>query len=207
MYKNQNYETMTNQELLGLVIRERQGENVSETLFNEFANLPSLLVDSDLNELLKFKGIGITRANQIKAVFELGKRLYENEHSVRSSVKSPADAANIMMASMRFLKKEHFKTIQLDIKCNVISIETISIGSINSSIVHPREVFNPAIKKSAASIIGIHNHPSGDPSPSNEDITITKRLVECGKLLGIELVDHVIIGDGRYVSLKERNVI
>jgi DNA repair protein RadC len=111
------------------------------------------------------------------------------------------------MEEMRFLEKEHFKVILLNIKNHVISVEDISIGSLNSSIVHPREVFKPAIKRSSASIILAHNHPSGDPTPSREDIDITRRLCEAGKILGIEVIDHVIIGNGSFVSLKEKGVI
>ena len=108
---------------------------------------------------------------------------------------------------MRYLKKEHMKLVLMNVKCNLISVEEISIGSLNASIVHPREIFNPAIRKSSASIIMVHNHPSGDPSPSSEDISITARIVEAGKLIGIELVDHIIIGDGKYVSMKEKGLI
>lgn len=207
MYKNFNYEEMSNQELLSIVIRERQGENIAEALFCEFNSLPSLLVDSDIQELLKIKGIGPLRAKQIKAIFELSKRLYGNEHTNPIKIKTPSDVANLMMPDMRFLKKEYFKIILLDTKSNVIAVEVVSVGNINSSIVHPREVYNPAVKKSAFSLIAAHNHPSGDPSPSNEDINITRRLVESGKLLGIEFLDHIIIGDNQFVSLKELNII
>jgi DNA repair protein RadC len=111
-----------------------------------------------------------------------------------------------VMEDMRYLKKECMKAILLNIKCGLVSIEEISVGSINSSIVHPREVFVSAIKKSCASLILAHNHPSGDPTPSQEDINITNRLVEAGKILGIEVVDHIIIGDGKYVSLKDKGL-
>ena len=108
---------------------------------------------------------------------------------------------------MRFLKKEYLRVILLNTKNCVISTEDVSIGSLNASIVHPREVFFEAIRKHAASIIICHNHPSGDPTPSNEDISITKRLKECGKIIGIELLDHLIIGDGTFISLKEKGVL
>jgi len=110
------------------------------------------------------------------------------------------------MEEMRYLKKEHMKLVLLNVKCNLISVEEISVGSLNASIVHPREVFNPAIRKSSASIIMVHNHPSGDPSPSSEDVSITARIAEAGKLIGIELVDHIIIGDGKYISMKEKGL-
>jgi DNA repair protein RadC len=108
---------------------------------------------------------------------------------------------------MRFLKKEHLRVIMLNTKNCVISTEDVSVGSLNASIVHPREVFCEAIRKHAASIIICHNHPSGDPTPSNEDISITKRLKECGKIIGIELLDHLIIGDGIFISLKDKGVV
>jgi DNA repair protein RadC len=108
---------------------------------------------------------------------------------------------------MRSLKQEHLKVIMLNTKNVVIFIKDVSVGSLNSSIVHPREVFCDAIRKSSASIVICHNHPSGDPTPSNEDVNITYRLKECGKLLGIDLLDHLIIGNGRYISLKEKGIV
>jgi DNA repair protein RadC len=111
------------------------------------------------------------------------------------------------MEDMRYLKKEYFKIIILDTKNKVLDVCTISIGSLNSSIVHPREVFHEAVKKSAASILLVHNHPSGETQPSREDINITKRLIEAGELMGIKVLDHIIIGDGVYLSFKEENII
>jgi DNA repair protein RadC len=111
------------------------------------------------------------------------------------------------MEDMRYYKKEYFKIILLDTKNKVIDIITISIGSLNSSIVHPREVFLEAVKKSSASIILLHNHPSGEVQPSREDINITQRLIEAGDIMGIKVLDHIIIGDGTYLSFKEENII
>jgi DNA repair protein RadC len=111
------------------------------------------------------------------------------------------------MAEMLGLQKEYFNTILLNTKNQILAIEEISVGSLNSSIVHPREVFNPAIKKSAGSIILVHNHPSGDPTPSREDIDVTARLIEAGKILGIHVLDHIIIGNNNYVSFKERGLL
>jgi DNA repair protein RadC len=120
------------------------------------------------------------------------------------TITSPEDVISLMMDEMRYLTKEYFKVIMLNVKNKVIAIETISIGSLNTSIVHPREVFKAAIERSCSSIILVHNHPSGDPTPSREDIEVTKRLVEGGNILGIKVLDHVIIGDGRGISLKEK---
>lgn len=164
------------------------------------------LVDSKVEQLACIKGIGQAKAAQIKAALELGKRLSNFELGVDKPIKCPQDVSNLLMEEMRYLKKEHMKLVLLNIKCNLISVEEISIGSLNASIVHPREVFNPAIRKSSASIIMVHNHPSGDPTPSSEDTAITARINEAGKLIGIELVDHIIIGDGKYISMKERGL-
>lgn len=164
------------------------------------------LVDSNVEQLSSINGIGQAKASQIKAALELGKRLAAFELGVDKPVKCPQDVADLLMEEMRYLKKEHMKLVLLNIKCNLISVEEVSVGSLNASIVHPREVFNPAIKKSSASIIMVHNHPSGDPTPSSEDAAITSRINEAGKLIGIELVDHIIIGDGKYISMKEKGL-
>ncbi|MPN46980.1 hypothetical protein SDC9_194579 [bioreactor metagenome] len=167
-----------------------------------------MLINSAENELINISGVGIKRAAQIKAIAELARRLYSNVYNVNKyKITQPKDAANLLMNDMRFLKKEYLKVILLNTKNEVISIETISIGSLNASITHPRETFISAIRKSAASIILAHNHPSGDPSPSSEDISLTNRIRESGKLLGIELLDHIIIGDLKYVSLKEQGIL
>lgn len=164
------------------------------------------LVDSSVEQLCSINGIGKAKAAQIKAAIELGKRLAAFELGVDKPVKCPQNVADLLMEEMRYLKKEHMKLVLLNVKCNLISVEEISVGSLNASIVHPREVYNPAIRKSSASIIMVHNHPSGDPAPSSEDVSITARIAEAGKLIGIELVDHVIIGDGKYISMKEKGL-
>lgn len=163
------------------------------------------VVDSSVEELSKIKGIGAAKAVQIKAAVELGRRISSNSRRQRVTITSPSDVKDLLMAEMRFLEKEHFKIILLNIKNHVISIEEISIGSLNSSIVHPREVFKPAIRRSSASVILVHNHPSGDPTPSREDIEVTARLVEAGKILGISVLDHIIIGNNSILSLKEKD--
>ncbi|TYP57617.1 RadC family protein [Thermosediminibacter litoriperuensis] len=160
-----------------------------------------------IEELSKIKGIGPAKAVQIKAAVELGRRISAFCRSDDIVISSPVDVKKLLMEEMRFLEKEHFKVILLNVKNRVISIEEISIGSLNSSIVHPREVFKPAIKRSSAAIILVHNHPSGDPTPSREDIEITRRLVEAGRILGIDVLDHVIIGNPSYVSFKEKGLL
>jgi DNA repair protein RadC len=202
-----NYGLMTDRELLKLVVMEKGGENITEELVKRYGSIADILVDSDESELLKIKGVGVKRVHQIKAVNELARRLYSKSADKEYKITSPRDVADLMFPEMKFLKKEYLKVLMLNTKNVVISTETVSIGSLNASIVHPREVYRTAIKKSAASIIVCHNHPSGDPTPSNEDISITKRLKECGKIIGIELLDHVIIGDGIFISLKEKGVV
>jgi DNA repair protein RadC len=206
MLETVNYQSLTDEQLLSIVIREKQHGEVAKSLIAQFNSLPDILINADEAELSNVKGIGTSRATHIKAISELYKRISRSSTN-EAKVSCSRHAADLMMNDMRYLNKEYMKAILLNIKCNVISVETISIGTLNSSLVHPRETFNPAIRKSAASIILVHNHPSGDPEPSAEDINITKRLIEAGKILGIEVVDHIIIGDGKYVSLKDRSLV
>lgn len=204
-----NYELLTDNELLKMVVMEKEGETVVEDLVSQFNNnLADLLVGAAEEELLKIRGIGVKRVHQVKAINELAKRLYTRKYSNCSyKISMPSDVADLLIPEMRFLKKEHLIVVLLNTKNIVIQKETISIGSLNSSIVHPQQVFIPAIRKSAASIVIAHNHPSGDPQPSSEDINVTHRLKECGKLLGIDLLDHIIIGNNSYISLKEEGIL
>ena len=168
--------------------------------------LASLYQDS-LLELQEISGIGKVKAAQVHAVLELSKRISKQQHSQNVKITSANSVAKLYMEDLRHLRKECFKVIYLDTKNQVIADENISIGSLNASIVHPREVFKNAVKRSANSIIAMHNHPSGDPTPSREDIEITKRISKAGQLLGITLLDHIIIGDHRYISFKEEKLL
>jgi len=202
-------ERLSNAELLAILLRTGTKDESAISLAHRILIQERglrYLVDSDVNQLSGINGIGQAKSAQIKAAIELGKRLAAFEPGVDKPVKCPQDVADLLMEDMRYLKKEHMKLVLLNIKCNLISVEEISVGSLNASIVHPREVFNPAIRKSSASIIMVHNHPSGDPAPSGEDTAITLRIAEAGRLIGIELVDHIIIGDGRYISMKEKGL-
>jgi DNA repair protein RadC len=152
-------------------------------------------------------GFSQTQATKIQSVFELARRLEVYVEEPKRKICSPKDVYAFMFPKMREHKKEKFVTLYLDTKNQILKEETISIGSLNASIVHPREVFKGALELSSASIIMIHNHPSGDPSPSREDIMVTEKLVDGGKLLGIDVLDHIIIGDGRYTSLKDEGFI
>lgn len=164
------------------------------------------LKEASLEELTTQKGIGMAKAISIKAALELGKRVAQEQHD-RLIIKSPQDVKNRVMEEMRYFHREHFRVMYLDRKGGLITMEDISVGGLHSSIVHPREVFKIAVKRSAASIILVHNHPSGDPTPSKEDVEVTKRLIEAGSIMGIEVLDHVIIGDNKYCSLKEKSLI
>ena len=152
-------------------------------------------------------GFSQTQATKIQSVFELARRLETFIEEPKRKICSPKDVYAFMFPKMREQKKEKFVTLYLDTKNHILKEETVSIGSLNASIVHPREVFKGALELSSASIIVIHNHPSGDPSPSKEDIMVTEKLCDSGKLLGIDVLDHIIIGDGRYVSLKDEGFI
>lgn len=203
-------EVLSNGELLAVILRAgNKNENIlhlTNRILHMSGGLNGLL-SLGAGDFMNLKGIGQVKAAQLLAVAEISKRVKTYHSGEAYSISKPGDVAELVMERMRYLKEEHLKVIMLSTKNIVIADKDVSIGSLNSSIVHPREVFCEAIKKSSASIVVCHNHPSGDPSPSNEDIQITHRLKECGKLLGIELLDHVIIGDGKYVSLKEKGIL
>jgi len=203
-------ESLSNQELLALLLRTGTKEEsvlqLAQRLLHHFEGL-RLLKDATVEEMTSIKGIGEAKAIQILAAIELGRRIGRLSYDERYVIRSPEDGANYVMDDMRFLSQEHFVAIYLNTKNQVIHRKTVFIGSLNASIVHPREVFKEAIKRSAASIICAHNHPSGDPTPSREDIEVTRRLAECGRIIGIELLDHLIIGDQKFISLKEKGYV
>ncbi|PKM95922.1 MAG: hypothetical protein CVU84_03725 [Firmicutes bacterium HGW-Firmicutes-1] len=159
-----------------------------------------------LKELETIPGIGRVKAIQIKSIAELSTRISKNSAIQKLQISSPGSVANIYMEEMRHLQQEHLKIVLLDTKNNIISDHTISIGTVNASLVNPREVFIHALKNLAVHIIILHNHPSGDPTPSKEDISITKRITEASEIIGIKLLDHIIIGDGKYISLREKGI-
>lgn len=203
-------ESLSNQEILAILLRTgTKDESVlqlANRLLTTFEGL-RMLKSASLEEMTAIKGIGKAKGIQILAAIELGRRISNLANHDRYVIRSPEDGANYVMQDMRFLSQEHFVVLYLDTKNQVLHKQTIFIGSLNTSIVHPREVYKEAIRRSAASIICIHNHPSGDPAPSKEDIDVTKRLAECGKMLGIDLLDHLIIGENKYVSLKEKGYL
>ncbi len=200
-------DALSNAELLAILIRTgTKSQSAIGLATNVLQHCGSLreLVDISVSELTSIKGIGNAKALQLLAGIELGKRVARSKLGDVIKVRKPQDAASYIMEDLRYLKKEHFVCLFLNTKNDIIAKETLSVGTLNASLVHPREVFRAAIRCSSASIICAHNHPSGDPAPSPEDILITKRLAEAGSLIGIEILDHIIIGDGKFVSLKEQ---
>ncbi|MBG9590134.1 RadC family protein [Cytobacillus firmus] len=203
-------ESLSNHELIAILLRTgTKDESVlqlANRLLTHFEGL-RLLKDASLDEITAIKGIGSAKAIQVLAAVEIGRRISKLTYDDRYIIRSPEDGANYVMHEMRFLSQEHFVCIYLNTKNQVLHKQTIFIGSLNASIVHPREVFKEAFRRSAASIICIHNHPSGDPTPSREDIEVTKRLAESGKIIGIDVLDHLIIGENKFVSLKEKGYL
>lgn len=204
-------EMLSNSELLAIIIKTGNKKESSLDLANRILSRDdrnkglSFLYELSIEQLREIEGIGRVKAIQIKALTELSKRMAAtfNVH-LKKALTSPVDVCALLMEEMRHMKKEVFKAILLDVKNNVIKQVNISVGSLNSSIVHPREAFSEAVKASCSGIIFVHNHPSGDPEPSREDIETTGRLMDAGNILGIKVLDHVIMGDGKYISLKEK---
>lgn len=201
--------TLANSELLAIIISTgSKKENVltlSTKLFKKY-NLKSLS-RLKIGSLKKQLGIGDVKACQIMACFELGRRLASFKDLKKPQITNAKDIAELFIPEMGILEKEHFKGIYLDSKRRIIKQETIFIGSLNESVVHPREIFKIALEESSAAIILLHNHPSGDPNPSSFDIEMTNELIKVGNILGIEVLDHIIIGGKKYISLREKGLI
>ncbi len=202
----QGAKSLSNSELLAILINTgRQGYSsidIANDIMNKYPNLKELKQLS-VDDLVKIKGIGTYKATTLKAAFELGERMNTRSTLEKVKIKSPKDVADMMMAKMKDLTQEHFVALFLNSKNVVIKEEIIYKGTLNSSVIHPREVYNAAIRASSNAIIVVHNHPSGDVTPSKEDIATTIRLKECGHILGIDLLDHIIIGDQKFTSLVE----
>lgn len=198
---------LTNQELLAIIFRVGiKNLSVTQLAANVLTHFEHLhdIKDATIEELIEINGIGEVKAIELLAAIELGRRVSAKQVQNRWTIRTPDDAATLLMSDMTNLKQEHFVVLYLNVKNQVIHKQTIFMGSLNASIVHPREIFREAVKRSAASIICAHNHPSGNPTPSSEDIDVTKRIQHAGEVLGIELLDHVIIGDHQFISLKEK---
>jgi len=200
-------QALSNTELMAILLRTgtyaESAIQLAHRVLKESGALRNI-VDMSINQLTAIKGIGPAKALQIQASIELGRRLARSSANEKTTIRAPQDVATYLMEDLRYLQKEHFVCLFLNTKNHVLAQETLSMGSLNASIVHPREVFRAAIKRSSAAIICVHNHPSGDPTPSPEDIEMTSRLAEAGQIIGIEVLDHIILGDQNFVSLKEK---
>jgi DNA repair protein RadC len=203
----QGAQSLSNQELIAILLGTgTKNESVLTVASRVLLNFEKLhnLKYATLEEMVAIKGIGEVKAVSLLAAIELGRRLASKDLEERFTIRSPEDAASFLMQDMTSLQQEHFVCLFLNVKNQVIHKKTIFVGSLNASIVHPREIYREAVKRSAASIICSHNHPSGVPTPSPEDIDVTNRLFEAGKIVGVDLLDHVIIGDHQFISMKEK---
>lgn len=207
----QGKDSLSNSELLAILLRTGTREKSALELANDIISMNKdgilHLEDCSPEELSAVKGMGTAKACQIIAAVELGKRVATCPRTEKPAIGSPGDIVNLFMEKMRYYKKEHFCALLLNTKGKIIEETEVSVGDLNSAMVHPREVFLQAVRRSAAAVVLIHNHPSGDPEPSVEDLEITARLVESAKILGINIVDHIIIGDGIYTSLKSEGLM
>jgi len=197
---------LSSQEILALIMgRGIAGESVMVTaqrLLSHFGSLKAIAAAS-VEELSGLKGIGLAKAAQIKAACELANRLHGDPQTGKQPViKTPEDAANLVRYRLQGKQREYFLALLLNTKNQLIKIAEIAIGSLDTSIVHPREAFREAISASAAAVIFVHNHPSGDPEASTDDIALTERLTQAGQIVGIDVLDHIIIGDREHRSLK-----
>lgn len=201
--------SLSDAELLAILIRAGiPGENavqVGQRLIKEFGGLYGIH-RADFEDVCQLKGIGPAKAAQIKAAIELGRRMARENLEEQPAIHSPQDAADLLLYEMSALEQEEVRVILLDTRNRVLKIDFIYRGSLNTSNIRIGELFKAALKRSAASIIVVHNHPSGDPSPSPDDIAITRAIIQAGKLLDLEVLDHLVIGRGRFVSLKERGM-
>jgi DNA repair protein RadC len=204
-------EHLTNPELIALLLGTgSKGESaigLAENLLSMDGDGLLHLASCSVEELSGLKGMGPAKACKLLAAIELGSRMATTQRPQKTKIESTLDVVDIFMEKMRYHKKEHFNVLLLNAKGGVLAVETVAVGDLSSSIVHPREAFIAAVRRSAAAVIFLHNHPSGNPKPSPQDIEVTHRLCETGKILGIHVLDHIIIGDGIYISMKEKKII
>ncbi len=209
-FLTQGAEALSEAELLAIIIRTgtraATAVDVSRRLLALDPAGLRYLVNARIEELAVVGGVGRVKAAQIKAALEIGRRLAMRQET-RVTIRSPKDAEAVVAERLRYQEQEHFLVVLLNTKHHVLGVETVSVGGLSSSVVHPRDIFKSPVRRNAAAVILAHNHPSGDPTPSREDIDVTKRLAEAGKLLGIEVLDHIVVGDNRYVSFREKSLL
>ncbi len=201
--------SLSTTELLAILLRTGgRGENVlqmAQRLLTACGGLAGLGRIS-FAELAAMRGIGPAKAAQVQAGLEIGRRLLVASPSERPQITSPSDAAALLMGEMAYLEQEHLRLLLLDTKNRVLATPTVYKGNVNTTVVRIAELFREAIRHNSTGLIVAHNHPSGDPTPSSEDVQMTRQITEAGRLLGVEVLDHVIIGGNRFVSLKERGL-
>jgi DNA repair protein RadC len=199
---------LSNAELLAIILRIGSGGESALHLAQRLLNTHGLigLFRKSIDELSEERGLGETKIVQIKAAFELGRRLLLSAPDERPQIRTPTDAANILMAEMALLEQEQLRVLLLDTRNRVLAVTTVYTGSLNTTLVRVSELFREAVRRNAAAIIVAHNHPSGDPTPSPEDVGVTREVIQAGQLLDIEVLDHLIIGHQNFVSLKERGL-
>ena len=200
-------ESLTNEELLAVILSGDRGALTAVDLLNTFDSNLIHLFCASIEQLKETEGIGFPEAQKIKAVFELTKRIAAYCEEERPKIASKDDVTKILAPHMMFLPQEEFRVMLLDAKQKLIRIETVSLGSLDKALVEPRDVFRPAITFNAASLVIVHNHPSGDTQPSEQDVLLTRELCMCGIILGIEVLDHIIIGVRDHVSFRERGLL
>lgn len=207
-------EALSAQELLALILgRGVRGESVSLTaqkLLSHFGSLEGIM-NASLEDLQSIKGLGLAKASQLKACFEIARRVFTKNEIVdetrQKEITSTKEVYELIKSKISNYTKEHFVVISFDSRNKFLGMDTVSLGTLNANLIHPRETFDAAIRRHAAQIIVAHNHPSGDPEPSEDDLEITKRLVESGKILGIEVTDHIIVCKSGYLSFKEKGLL
>lgn len=207
----QGKEALSSTELLAILLRTGTKEKTAIQLAQEILSLDEsgilFLQSCTPEELQQIKGMGAAKACQILAAVELGKRVETHPRKIRKQITNPEDIVQLFMGRMRYYKKEHFVVLLINAKGKILEECQVSIGDLCSTLIHPREVFSQAVKRSAAAIVLVHNHPSGDPTPSRQDLETTGRLTEAAQILGIQVLDHIIIGDGTYKSLKSEGLM
>ncbi len=201
--------SLSNAELIAILLRVGvKGENVVEVatqLLSRFSGLPGI-ARASFEEICDQRGVGEAKAAQLLAALELGRRLASLQPEERPTIASPRDVANLLMGEMAFLEQEHLKVVLLNVRNHVLAVHEAYVGSTSGAVVRACEVFRPAVRANCQSVILVHNHPSGDPTPSAEDVAMTRQMVDAGKLLDIEVLDHIVLGQGRFVSLKEKGL-